>query len=80
MYVCMYVCIYVCILVLNVWFFQTIEDWEFSNQIAYIKLINVGQKVITRNCHGYLPSQVCNVYNVRTVDCWLMYVCMCMYE
>eukprot|EP01036_Dinobryon_divergens_P025471 gene25470-34022_t len=23
---------------------ETIEDWEFNNQIAYIKLINVGQK------------------------------------
>jgi len=34
------------------------EDGEFNNQISYIKLINVGQKVITRNCHGYLPSQV----------------------
>jgi hypothetical protein len=37
---------------------QTIEDHEDDNQISYIKLINVGQKVITRNCHGYLPSQV----------------------
>lgn len=37
---------------------QTIEDYEDENQISYIKLINVGQKVITRNCHGYLPSQV----------------------
>ena len=37
---------------------QTIEDSEDGNQISYIKLINVGQKVITRNCHGYLPSQV----------------------
>jgi hypothetical protein len=37
---------------------QTIEDDEDSNQISYIKLINVGQKVITRNCTGYLPSQV----------------------
>lgn len=38
--------------------YQTIEDDEDSNQISYIKLINVGQKVITRNCTGYLPSQV----------------------
>ncbi|KAJ1405663.1 6-phosphofructo-2-kinase-domain-containing protein, partial [Ochromonadaceae sp. CCMP2298] len=38
--------------------YETIEDYEDSNQICYIKLINVGQKVITRNCHGYLPSQV----------------------
>ena len=37
---------------------QTIEDNEDNNRISYIKLINVGQKVITRNCTGYLPSQV----------------------
>ena len=37
---------------------QTIEDHEDAHHISYIKLINVGQKVITRNCHGYLPSQV----------------------
>jgi hypothetical protein len=35
-----------------------VEDYEDDNQISYIKLVNVGQKVITRNCHGYLPSQV----------------------
>lgn len=38
--------------------YQTIEDDEDNNNISYIKLINVGQKVITRNCTGYLPSQV----------------------
>lgn len=38
--------------------YETIEDSEDSGQISYIKLVNVGQKVITRNCTGYLPSQV----------------------
>lgn len=38
--------------------YETITDDENHGTIAYIKLINVGQKVITRNCHGYLPSQV----------------------
>ena len=38
--------------------YQTIEDHEDKKQISYIKLINVGQKVISRNCTGYLPSQV----------------------
>ena len=38
--------------------YKNIEDKEDSNQICYIKLINVGQKVITRNCCRYLPSQV----------------------
>ena len=37
---------------------QTIVDDEDNKEISYIKLINVGQKVITRNCNGYLPSQV----------------------
>lgn len=38
--------------------YETIEDDENGRQISYIKLINVGQKVISRNCTGYLPSQV----------------------
>ena len=38
--------------------YETIEDDEDSNQISYIKLIDVCQKVISRNCTGYLPSQV----------------------
>ena len=38
--------------------YETIIDSEDSANISYIKLINVGQKVITRNCSGYLPSQI----------------------
>ena len=38
--------------------YETIEDDEDDGQISYIQLINVGQKVITRNCSGYLPSQI----------------------
>ena len=38
--------------------YQTIDDAEDDEQISYIKLINVGQKVISRHCYGYLPSQV----------------------
>jgi broad specificity phosphatase PhoE/predicted kinase len=38
--------------------YETIVDWEDNNRISYIKLINVGQKVISKNCFGYLPSQV----------------------
>lgn len=37
---------------------QTVTDDEDTQTISYIKLINVGQKLITRNCYGYLPSQV----------------------
>ena len=44
-------------LILNT-FEQTIEDNEDTGRISYIKLINVGQKIITRNCTGFLPSQV----------------------
>lgn len=38
--------------------YETIEDNEDQGGIQYIKLYNVGQKVVTRNCKGYLPSQV----------------------
>jgi broad specificity phosphatase PhoE len=38
--------------------YEEIEDSEDSSNISYIKLINVGQKIIARNCNGYLPSQV----------------------
>lgn len=38
--------------------YETITDSENGGNISYIQLINVGQKVITRNCSGYLPSQV----------------------
>eukprot|EP00903_Cladosiphon_okamuranus_P011667 g10973.t1 len=38
--------------------YETIEDNEDDGGIQYIKLYNVGQKVVTRNCKGYLPSQV----------------------
>eukprot|EP01038_Epipyxis_sp_PR26KG_P008460 gene8460-11440_t len=38
--------------------YESIEDTEDNSNISYIKLINVGQKVITRNCTGFLPSQV----------------------
>ncbi|CAN0173020.1 unnamed protein product, partial [Laminaria digitata] len=38
--------------------YETIEDNEDGGDIQYIKLYNVGQKVVTRNCKGYLPSQV----------------------
>ncbi|CAN0489695.1 unnamed protein product, partial [Ectocarpus sp. 8 AP-2014] len=38
--------------------YETIEDNEDMGDIQYIKLYNVGQKVVTRNCKGYLPSQV----------------------
>lgn len=38
--------------------YETIGDNEDEGNISYIKLINVGQKVITRNCTEYLASQV----------------------
>ncbi|CAM9747126.1 unnamed protein product [Ascophyllum nodosum] len=38
--------------------YEAIEDNEDGGDIQYIKLYNVGQKVVTRNCKGYLPSQV----------------------
>lgn len=38
--------------------YETIEDDEDNGLISYIKLINVGQKIISKNCHGFLPSHV----------------------
>ena len=38
--------------------YETIVDTEDQGHISYIKLENVGEKLITRNCSGYLPSQV----------------------
>jgi broad specificity phosphatase PhoE len=38
--------------------YEPIQDDEDNERISYVKMINVGQKVITRNCTGYLPSQV----------------------
>lgn len=49
--------------------YETIEDNEDGGDIQYIKLYNVGQKVVTRNCKGYLPSQVAFYLQARKVDC-----------
>eukprot|EP00614_Pseudopedinella_elastica_P000341 CAMPEP_0172605826 /NCGR_PEP_ID=MMETSP1068-20121228/26025_1 /TAXON_ID=35684 /ORGANISM="Pseudopedinella elastica, Strain CCMP716" /LENGTH=576 /DNA_ID=CAMNT_0013408337 /DNA_START=68 /DNA_END=1798 /DNA_ORIENTATION=+ len=38
--------------------YEDITDDEDGGKISYIKLINVGQKVVTRRCSGYIPSQV----------------------
>lgn len=45
--------------------YETIEDNEDGGNIQYIKLYNVGQKVVTRNCKGYLPSQVAFYLQVK---------------
>ncbi|KAJ3265695.1 hypothetical protein HDU77_004225 [Chytriomyces hyalinus] len=37
--------------------YETISDEEEDAGISYIKIINVGKKVIAHNIHGYLPSQ-----------------------
>jgi len=38
--------------------YEEIEDDELNEQISFIKLINVGQKVIARNCSGYIASEI----------------------
>ncbi len=38
--------------------YETIKDSEDSGNLSYIKVINIGQKMITRNCTGYLPCQI----------------------
>ncbi|KAJ3208151.1 hypothetical protein HDU82_002873 [Entophlyctis luteolus] len=37
--------------------YETISEDEENNGISYIKIINVGKKVIAHNIHGYLASQ-----------------------
>jgi 6-phosphofructo-2-kinase len=37
--------------------YQTISEEEEAAGLSYIKLINVGQKMISNRIHGYLPSQ-----------------------
>jgi hypothetical protein len=38
--------------------YEEIIDDEDGGKISYIKLFNVGRKVVTHRCAGYLPSQV----------------------
>mmetsp|Transcript_92206 Transcript_92206/g.192804 ORF Transcript_92206/g.192804 Transcript_92206/m.192804 type:complete len:599 (-) Transcript_92206:103-1899(-) len=38
--------------------YETIGDDELGGQMAYIKLFNVGQKVVMHHCSGYLVSQI----------------------
>jgi broad specificity phosphatase PhoE/predicted kinase len=38
--------------------YETVQDAEHGGTLSYIKMINVGQKMITRNCTGYLPCQI----------------------
>ncbi|TPX43140.1 hypothetical protein SeMB42_g03412 [Synchytrium endobioticum] len=37
--------------------YQTIGDEEEKRGVSYIKIIDVGRKIIAHNIHGYLPSQ-----------------------
>lgn len=38
--------------------YETIEDDEDGGNLSYIKIIDVGQKVVMRKCSGYLSSQI----------------------
>mmetsp|Transcript_19768 Transcript_19768/g.55740 ORF Transcript_19768/g.55740 Transcript_19768/m.55740 type:complete len:533 (+) Transcript_19768:49-1647(+) len=38
--------------------YETITDDEESGAIRYIKLFNVGQKVVLKHCSGYAPSNI----------------------
>lgn len=54
--------------------YETIEDTEDSGDIRYIKLYNVGQKVVTKNCKGYLPSQVAFYLQASCALCELRFL------
>jgi len=38
--------------------YEECVDDEVGGKISYIKLYNVGQKVVTHRCSGYIPSHV----------------------
>jgi len=38
--------------------YETLSDEENAGDISYIKLFNIGQKVVMRNCDGYVPSHI----------------------
>lgn len=38
--------------------YETLADDEDSGMVSYIKIIDVGEKVVTRKCSGYLSSQI----------------------
>lgn len=40
--------------------YQTLEDEEGDGDIAYLKVINVGEKIVARHCTGFVTSQVSN--------------------
>jgi len=37
--------------------YQTIGDVEEKEEISYVKVINVGRKVVAYNIQGYIASQ-----------------------
>lgn len=38
--------------------YEEVTDEEDRGRASYIKIYNVGEKVVTRRCSGYIPSQV----------------------
>jgi 6-phosphofructo-2-kinase len=38
--------------------YEEVVDEEDGGNVSFIKIYNVGQKVVTRRCSGYIPSQV----------------------
>ena len=55
---CVYRCLPVHMLCLHMCRFAYCICYPFTSPDSYIKLINVGHKVISCHCTGYLPSQV----------------------
>jgi hypothetical protein len=52
--------------------YEELGDDEDEGGISYIKVYNVGRKVVTRNTTGYIPSQVC-----VWVCVFVVFFCMC---
>lgn len=54
--------------------YQTLAEEEESRDVSYVKIINIGKKVITHNIHGYLQSH-CVFYlmqlNIKKRTIWI---------
>ncbi|KAJ3395860.1 hypothetical protein HDU92_004706 [Lobulomyces angularis] len=54
--------------------YQTLGEEEEAMDVSYIKIINIGKKVITHNIHGYIQSQ-CVFYlmqlNIKKRTIWI---------
>ena len=59
--------------------YEPVEDTEDAGRVSYIKMYNVGQKMATRYCNGYLPSEVRGAFGSLVwwvCGFWLVLICV----